>query len=109
MKLGPATLFAVILASNSLRQANAANETQEPDGLRLTSNYAEVLLGDRLFFETRFAQYFFAHSPGDVNTPLEEGDRLVDNVPAINRPALPGPPPEPNAAAPPPPERSTTP
>jgi cytochrome c peroxidase len=91
MKLGPATVFAVMLPSISLRQAHAATETQEPDGLRLSAEYAEVLLGDRLFFETRFAQYFFAHSPGDVNTPLEEGDRLVDNVPVINRPALPGP------------------
>jgi cytochrome c peroxidase len=91
MKLGPATLFAVMLASNSLRPANSATEMQEPDGLRLSADYAEVLLGDRLFFETRFAQYFFAHSSGDVNTPLEQGDRLVDKVPAIDRPVLPGP------------------
>src|ERR1700719_3997216 len=66
-------------------------DSQEPDGLRLASNLAEVKLGDRLFFETRFAQYFFAHCGEDVNRTLEEGDHLVDQVPAVDRPALPGP------------------
>jgi cytochrome c peroxidase len=64
---------------------------REPDGLRLSSAYGEAVLGDRLFFETRFAQYFFAHSHGDVNAPLERGDPLVDSVPAIDRAWLPGP------------------
>jgi cytochrome c peroxidase len=69
----------------------ADGSTQEPDGLRLSSAYAEVLLGDRLFFETRFAQYYFAHSHGNVNARLEQGDCLVDEVPAVDRPSLPGP------------------
>jgi cytochrome c peroxidase len=49
-------------------------------GRRLSSSAPEVLLGDRLFFETRFAQYFFAHDNGDVNAPLKAGDPVVDQV-----------------------------
>ena len=72
---------------------NAATDThaQEPDGLKLSFDYPEVRLGDRLFFDTRFAQYFFAHNRGDVNAPLERGDPLVDKVLAVDRPSLPGP------------------
>ena len=40
----------------------------------------ETLLGERLFLETRFAQYFAAHSNGDVNRPLAQGDPLVAQV-----------------------------
>jgi cytochrome c peroxidase len=80
--------FATML---SLLAASAENSAQEPDGLRLSAEYPEVRLGDRLFFETRFAQYFFAHNRGDVNAALKQGDRLVDQVPAADRAALPGP------------------
>ena len=38
---------------------------------------AEVAIGERLFFETRFAQYFFAHSGGNVNAVLAVGDPVV--------------------------------
>lgn len=92
MKVGPTTALAMMLAGATLgAAAPATTGPQEVDGLRLSADYPEVALGDRLFFETRFAQYFFAHSYGDVNTPLDEGDPLVDEVPAIDRPALPGP------------------
>ncbi len=37
----------------------------------------EVKLGRRLFEETRFSQYFFAHSNGDVNAHLETGDPVM--------------------------------
>lgn len=81
-----------MLAAAMLR-VSAAPDTnaEEPDGLKLSAEYAEVKVGDRLFFETRFAQYFFVHSHGDVNAPLEQGDRLVDEVPAVDRSSLPGP------------------
>jgi len=62
----------------------------EPDGLRLSANDPEVKLGDRLFFETRFSQYFFAHCHGEVNTSLEQGDPVVQQVNAVDRSALPG-------------------
>lgn len=40
----------------------------------------ETMLGDRLFLETRFAQYFAAHSNGEVNRPLAQGDPVVAEV-----------------------------
>lgn len=38
----------------------------------------EVNVGGRLFLDTRFSQYFFAHAKGDVNKPLEAGDPVMD-------------------------------
>jgi cytochrome c peroxidase len=85
-----AVTLAVLFAAGF--RVNAANaDASEPDGLKLSSGYAEVNVGDRLFFETRFAQYFFAHCHGNVNAPLEQGDRLVEVVPAVDRASLPGP------------------
>jgi cytochrome c peroxidase len=53
---------------------------------------AEVLLGERLFFETRFAQYFFARCNGDVNAELADGgDPTVEYVEAVSGTALDGP------------------
>jgi hypothetical protein len=40
----------------------------------------ESVLGERLFLETRFAQYFAAHSNGEVNRPLPQGDPVVAQV-----------------------------
>jgi len=40
----------------------------------------ETLLGERFFLETRFAQYFAAHSNGEVNRPLAQGDPVVAQV-----------------------------
>jgi cytochrome c peroxidase len=92
VKLEPPTALVFILAGATLcAAAPAAPDLQEVDGLRLSAAYYEVNLGDRLFFETRFAQYFFAHCNGDVNAPLDQGQPLVDQVPAVDRPALPGP------------------
>lgn len=41
----------------------------------------EVLLGDRLFFDTRFSQFFFERAGADVNLKLEEGDPAMDRMP----------------------------
>ena len=82
----------MLAAATALQVAPLAYaDEQEPDGLRLSGEHAEVVLGDRLFFETRFAQFFFAHGSGDVNKPLTQGDRLVDTVPAVDRVVLPSP------------------
>ncbi len=40
----------------------------------------ETLLGERLFLETRFSQYFAAYSNGEVNRPLANGDPVVAQV-----------------------------
>ncbi len=43
-------------------------------------NTPEALLGERLFFETRFAQFFAVHGARDVNQPLADGDPTVKTV-----------------------------
>jgi hypothetical protein len=47
-------------------------------------------LGERLFFETRFSQYFFARSAGNANFKLAAGDPVMDTTVSIYGP-LPGP------------------
>jgi cytochrome c peroxidase len=50
----------------------------------------EILLGNRFFDETRFAQFFWAHSDGNVNAPLATGDPSVAESATTGAP-LPGP------------------
>jgi hypothetical protein len=49
---------------------------------------AEVLIGERLFLETRFAQFFFANAK-DLNLPLAIGDPVLNFTEAIDT-VLPG-------------------
>ncbi len=49
----------------------------------------EVAAGERLFLETRFAQFFAARA-ADVNRPLPTGDPILDDTPTTGAP-LPGP------------------
>jgi hypothetical protein len=63
----------------------------ELDALRLSMADAQVLLGDRLFFETRFAQYYFERCKGDVNRRLRPGDQLVKELVVSGGKSLPGP------------------
>lgn len=51
---------------------------------------ALVAVGERLFLETRFSQFFFAHSGGNANTNLPAGDSVVASTVTTNTP-LPGP------------------
>jgi len=41
---------------------------------------AEVAIGERLFLETRFAEFFARNSNGEVNAPLPAGDPVVDTT-----------------------------
>ena len=50
----------------------------------------EQTIGERLFLETRFAQYFAEHMT-DVNAPLGVGDPVVNEVPNSNAGPMPGP------------------
>ena len=50
----------------------------------------EVTIGERLFMETRFSQFFAAHYDGDVNHPLPAGDPVLKTV-AIRGKEIPGP------------------
>lgn len=47
-------------------------------------------IGERLFLDTRFAEFFFTNSGGNVNIVLTNGDPVVSNVASIYGP-LPGP------------------
>jgi hypothetical protein len=48
-----------------------------------------VLTGDRLSVETRFAQFFYAHSGGQVNISIPAGDPVLDTTETTHGP-LPG-------------------
>jgi cytochrome c peroxidase len=50
----------------------------------------EVVIGERLFLETRFAQFFFANSQGNANAALSAGDPVMDTTQTTGEP-LPGP------------------
>ncbi len=51
---------------------------------------AEIAIGERLFLETRFAQFFFANSGGDSNATLAQGDPVMDTTETPDG-TLPGP------------------
>jgi cytochrome c peroxidase len=75
---------ATTATSGSVTEPGSASEAEGPPdrGLPVPGS-AEVLLGDRLFFESRFAQYFFARFNGDVNAPLSAGDPVMDPMPEL--------------------------
>lgn len=50
----------------------------------------EEAIGKRLFFETRFAQFFFENNGGDVNKPLAKGDPTLAETMTLTVP-VPGP------------------
>jgi hypothetical protein len=78
-----ASIFALcVLMSCSAGQApNFKNEVEVTP--------AEDSIGERLFLDTRFAQYFATHMTG-VNQPLAVGDPVVQQVQTLNG-VLPGP------------------
>ena len=65
-------ISALLCLSTAILNANA--EELDP---------AEIMLGERLFLETRFAQYFktYLDQGGEVNQPIKKGD------PALNKTA----------------------
>jgi len=60
-------LAGALLLAAPAGHAVAPQEKEAPDP-------AAVALGERLFLETRFAQFFATHSGGDPNATLFEGD-----------------------------------
>lgn len=80
MRLGWIALLLVALAC--VAPARAQEEEEEGDP-------AEVTIGERLFLETRFAQFFQANAV-DVNAPLAAGDPTVTTVRTTAGP-IPGP------------------
>ncbi len=90
--LGVLCLGALLLAeacggtkAPSLSSDNGSQGTQEAT----VYPNPEVALGERLFLETRFAQYFATHMTG-INQPLSAGDPVVATVQTTSG-TLPGP------------------
>ena len=88
----PARRFSLIAALAAALLAGAGGQA----GMRVRrplgggEDPPEVQVGERLFLETRFAQYFAAHFGGDVNRPLASGDPVLSSLPTSTGP-LPGP------------------
>ncbi|MEZ4216135.1 MAG: hypothetical protein R3E88_06635 [Myxococcota bacterium] len=66
-----ASALAVLACLAAPARADEAEEEPDP---------APVALGERLFLETRFAQFFAANAGGNVNAPLAAGDPVVDTT-----------------------------
>ena len=92
-----AALVAAFLACGSA----AAQEPESPPRFKIPRadapgfppvrlDPAKVAIGERLFLETRFSQFFFAHAKGDPNPALANGDRVVESTVTTGAP-LPGP------------------
>ncbi len=64
--------------------------TSEGESPAEAADPPEVALGERLFKETRFAQFFAEHSGGDVNRALLQGDPMVAETITLEDP-FPGP------------------
>ena len=67
-------VFAPLLPVLVLAAAPACNPPSPPP----PDDPAEVVVGERLFLETRFAQFFAANGGSDVNQPLASGDPVLD-------------------------------
>lgn len=75
--LSTSLLTAVLLSCLALVPAMAQEAAAEEEG-----DLPEITNGERLFLETRFAQFFkvFLDAGGDVNEPLSEGDPILNKV-----------------------------
>src|SRR5690348_2404643 len=71
-------LIAFVAVVGLAGPAVAQEEEEEADP-------AQVAIGERLFLETRFAQYAAAQS-GDVNEPFAVGDPVVQQLQTLNGP-----------------------
>jgi hypothetical protein len=69
-----------VLCTAQLQSPKSARPTARKVDIRKPQDTPETVLGERLFLETRFAQYFAAHSNGDVNRPLAQGEAVVAHV-----------------------------
>src|SRR5687767_12638432 len=64
---------------SSHQQAQASAQGGVPDQAAEAADPPEVAIGERLFLETRFAQFFAATAEG-INTPLERGDPALEKT-----------------------------
>lgn len=79
-----------VLAIISFFLASCGSGQAPPPRLEAEGAPADQNIGERLFVETRFAEYFAAHMT-DVNTPLSAGDPAVSQVQNVHMGPMPGP------------------
>ncbi|MGA9852251.1 MAG: hypothetical protein WBR15_04910 [Gammaproteobacteria bacterium] len=94
------TLTGILSALSACRLTNGGNPDEPPGpgcvtptecGVGEALNPPDQLLGERLFKDTRFGQYFVTHSGGAING-VNVGEPTVANVPTTNPDvSLPGP------------------
>jgi cytochrome c peroxidase len=77
----PTIISALALATTAACNAPPPEPAADPP---------EVVVGERLFLETRFAQFFAVNSGDDVNRPLVAGDPVLDTLETTGA-ARPGP------------------
>jgi hypothetical protein len=61
-------------------QPNNDVRTFNPDAVQPSGDPPEVAIGERLFMDTRFSQFFAVNFDGNVNHPLKQGDPILDTV-----------------------------
>jgi hypothetical protein len=76
-----ACIAAALVLAHAGRSDSRARTLSRIPSLDVDTDPPEVQIGERLFLETRFAQFFQAHSGGDVNRPLAVGDPVVASLP----------------------------
>ncbi len=80
MKL-TATVLVVLLLLCRVPRGWAGDEDGGEEG-----DPPQIAIGERLFLETRFSQFFFAHSAGNPNAILAAGDPVTDTLETMNGP-----------------------
>ena len=79
-----------LIVTAALILAGCSSGVAPPPKLEAESAPADQNIGERLFVETRFAEYFAANMT-DVNAPLAVGDPVVSQVQNVNTGPMPGP------------------
>jgi hypothetical protein len=64
--------------------------TFKPNAVQASADPPEVAIGERLFMETRFSQFFAANYDGNVNHTLKQGDAVLNTV-TLRGQQVPGP------------------
>ena len=81
-----ALLLAAIVTIASACGGSGSNATSPVAAPEPDTDPPEVQVGERLFLETRFAEFFFANSDGDVNALLKTGDPVMDTTQTTGKP-----------------------
>jgi hypothetical protein len=83
--------IAILIAPSTWCPAGEQSVSQGSATTPLSFENAEVRVGDRLFYETRFSEYFYEKNSGELNRPLRNGDPVMNEVSEATGGALPGP------------------